>query len=98
LPFHWLYEKEKQRGKVENSFFDSTMPPYFCGNFYNGTKEKIQRLLVVSLPGFNCCIDIRHLFTLGMAYPDPPFHDHLICKGAGHYVKQPVTADIFFPY
>jgi hypothetical protein len=55
--------------------------------FTNGTKEKIQGDMVVSLPGFNSSIDLCYLFTLGMAHPDPPLSDHFFCKGNGYCVN-----------
>lgn len=32
--------------------------------------------------------DIGDLYSLAMAYIDPPNHDYLICEGDGHYVTQ----------
>lgn len=64
--------------------------PYFCQKFFNGSKKKIQRIILVFVSFINSGIITRHYWALGIFNPDHSFCDYFFRTGDGYYLSNEI--------
>lgn len=60
--------------------------PYFCKNYFNGSKEEIYWPVLAFIFCVGDSAAGSYLFTLALADPDHPVCDHILCTGHGYHL------------
>jgi hypothetical protein len=68
------------------------LPKFFC----NGSKKKIKRNVLDSVPDFLCSTGRCHLYALALAHFDSTLRDDLFCFSDGHHVRRLNRSPVFY--